>query len=58
MVENESLTKIFQKLRLNNGNRLIIGVIKIISLKNKFEIFKDGIKWNLDILLISETKLE
>ena len=46
-----------QKPKARNVNRLIIGHINSNSLRNKFEMLKDCIKGNIDILLISETKL-
>ena len=57
-MENESPTKILQKLRVRNINRLIIGHIIINSLRYKFEMSKDCIIGNVDILLTSETKLD
>ena len=45
-------------LRLKNPNRLIFGHLNINSLRNKFELLCHQIKGNVDILLISETKLD
>ena len=39
-------------------NRILIGHLNINSLRNKFEILVSSIAVNLDILMISETKLE
>ena len=39
-------------------NRILIGHLHINSLRNKFEILVSSIAVNLDILMISETKLE
>ena len=36
----------------------MIGNININSIENKFEILSNSIKGNLDILMISETKLD
>ena len=41
-----------------NINRLMIGHININSIRNKFEMLSNIIKDNLDILMISETKLD
>ena len=57
-MENESPTKTLQKLRAKNTSSLIRGHVNIDSLRNKFEMLKDWIKDNVDILLISETKLD
>ena len=45
-------------LRINNINRLIIGQLNINSLRNKFEQLSTMISGNIDMLMISETKLE
>ena len=45
-----------QKLKTKCANSLIIGHINN-SLRNKFEMLENCIKGNVDILLISETKL-
>ena len=39
-------------------NRILIGHLNITSLRNKFEILVFSIAVNLDILIISETKLD
>ena len=39
-------------------NRLVIGHLNVNSMRNKFEALKCIIKENLDILVISETKLD
>ena len=49
---------ILNDLRYKNLNRILIGHLKINSLRNKFEILVSSIAFNLDILKISETKLD
>ena len=49
---------IFHIARKKNNNRLIIGQININSVRNKFEMLKELVKENIDILLISETKID
>ena len=44
-------------LRLKNPNRLICAHLNIISVRNKFDLLSNIIKNNIDILMISETKL-
>ena len=39
-------------------NRIILGHLNINSLRNKFESLQEQIIGNVDILLISETKLD
>ena len=45
-------------LRLRNVNKLIIGNLNINSLANKFEQLKILIQGNVDILVVTETKLD
>ena len=45
-------------LRLKHLDRLIIGHLNINSIRNKFEALKKIIKNNLDILIVSESKLD
>ena len=45
-------------LRLKNPNRLICAHLNIISVRNKFDLLSNIIKNNIDILMISETKLD
>ena len=45
-------------IRMNNINRLIIGQLKINSLRNKFEQLSTMINGNIDIFMISETKID
>ena len=47
-----------RSLRVKNLNKLIIGHLNINSLRNKFELLTHQIKDNIDILMISETKLD
>ena len=49
--------EILKKLKLNNVNRLVIGHLNINSLRNKYEYLKTQIKGNIDILVITESKL-
>ena len=49
---------ILNDLRCKNLNRILIGHLNINSLRNKFEILVSSIAVNLDILMISETKLD
>ena len=47
-----------KKLKINNLSRLVIGHLNINSLRNKFESLKQLIKGNIDILVITESKLD
>ena len=54
---NTSPTDILKKLKLKNANKIIIEHLNINSIRNKIEDLKYLISENIDILLISETKL-
>ena len=45
------------RLRIKKLKKLIIGQLKINSLRNKFDLLTFQIKDNIDILMITETKL-
>ena len=47
----------FKKLKHDNPNKIIIGHLNINSIRYKFEFLKELIANNIDIFLISETKL-
>ena len=46
-----------KNIRLNNVNNVIIGQLNINSIRNKFENLKLVISTNVDIFLVSETKI-
>ena len=50
--------KTLKSIRVANVNRLIIGQLNINSLRNKFEALKLIVRGNLDILIITESKLD
>ena len=56
--EAPDTTAILKDIKLNNINRLVVGHININSLSNKFESLKFLFKGNIDILVITETKLD
>ena len=53
-----SFTNILKSTRLKNPNRLIIAQLNINSLRNKFDSLAPMLHNNLDILLVSETKID
>ena len=60
-LDYEPISDPFEKLkntRLKNPNRLIIAQLNINSLRNKFDSLVRMLHDNLDILLISETKID
>ena len=50
--------KVLNNLKILNVNKIVIGHLNINSIRNKFESLKYIIDKNVDILLISETKLD
>ena len=58
--ESSESTSFLNKLnatRIANICRLMFGHINVNSIRNKFEMLSNSIKCNLDMLMISETKL-
>ena len=45
-------------VRKRNLKRIILGHLNINSIRNKFDLLVDQIKGNVDIMVISETKLD
>ena len=45
-------------LRIRNLNKIVIGHLNINCIRNKFDFLAHQVKVNIDILLISETKLD
>ena len=57
--EESNDTKIGLKvMKENSPNKIIVGQLNISSLRNKFEALQYIINRNLDIILLSETKLD
>ena len=50
--------KALTNIRLKNRNRPIIGQLNINSIRNKFDFLCSEISPSLDLLLVSETKLD
>ena len=56
--ENNDPYQTLNSIRVSNVDRLIIGQLNINSLKNKLEGLKLIVKGNIDILIITESKLD
>ena len=52
-----SLSKI-KELRFGNANKVIIGNLNINSIRNKFDQLKETVLKYIDIVLVTETKLD
>ena len=47
-----------KKLRIRNTNKIIIGDLSINSLPNTFEQLKDNVMQHIDVLVLTENKLD
>ena len=47
-----------KSIHRENTNKLVFAHININSLRNKFELIVDQVKGNIDVLVISEIKIE
>ena len=56
--ESADSFKMLRNIRTNNINRLVIGQLNINSIRNKFEALKSIVSGNLDILVVTESKLD
>ena len=50
--------KSLKDVRIKNLNRIVLPHLNINSLRNKFDLLTDQIKGNVDVLVISENKLD
>ena len=56
--KNDPSCNTLQKLRVNNLLRIIIGQLNINSMRNKFDALYSIFKQIIDILLVSENKID
>ena len=56
-VQELSPRDLLTNIKLANANKIVIGHLNINSIRNKFDSFKYLIDDNMDIILLSETKL-
>ena len=45
-------------IRITNLNRIVISHININSIRNKFELLAEAVMGNVDILMVTETKID
>ena len=50
--------EVLKTVRANNANTLVIGHLNINSIRKKFEMLSSMIKDNINVLMVSETKLD
>ena len=55
---NDNIFKILKDLKIKNHNRIIVANLNINSIRNKFDALKTIIPGNIDIFVITETKLD
>ena len=56
--KNDNFCNTLQKPRVNNPLRIIVGQLNINSIRNKFDALCSIFKQKIDILLVSETKID
>jgi len=49
---------ILQNIRINNNDRIIFGHLNINSIRNKIDMLAEIVSGRVDVLLISETKID
>ena len=57
-LESEYFENKLKSLRTSNLHRIIIPQINISSMRKKFEALINGVRANVDIVMISETKTD
>ena len=55
---SENFKYYLSSLRRKNLNRVILAQLNINSIRNKFDLLAEGIKGKVDVLMISETKID
>ena len=55
---NKEFHTFLRNIRIKNVNRVIVATLNINSIRNKFDQLKLSIMGNVDILVITETKLD
>ena len=55
---NHTSNKDLQSLLIRNLNKIVVGHLNINSIKNKFDFLAHQVQGNIDILMMSETKLD
>ena len=56
--KNDNFCNTLQKLRVNNPLRIIVGQLNMNSIRNKFDALCSIFQQKIDILLVSETKID
>ena len=56
--DNCNVNSVLRRLRLNHPQQIIIGHLNINSIRNKFDLMKTMLTRDIDILMITKTKLD
>ena len=56
--KRDECNNILNNIQMDNRNKLVFGHFNINSIHNKFELLSKQVKGNIDVLMISETKVE
>ena len=56
--KNSDVYSNWENIRKNKSKKIIIAHLTVNSIRNKFDFFSDIVKDNIDILMISESKLD
>ena len=56
--ENKPFKEVLGSLRRSNVNRIILAHLNINSIPNKFSLLAEGVSGNVDIIMISQTKVD
>ena len=55
---NDDFKTNLKDIRITNLNRIVISHININSIRNKFELLAEAVMGNVDILMVTETKID
>ena len=55
--DNCNVNSVLRRLRLNHPQQIVLGHLNINSIRNKFDLMKTMLTRDIDILMITETKL-
>ena len=58
VMQANNCISVLKALRSDNSNKLIFAHININSIRNKFEFLSTQVKGNIDVLMVSETKID
>ena len=50
--------RVLKSLRCNNLNKLVFAYLNINPITNKFELLSQQVRGNVDVLMVSETKID